>query len=80
MGAHIFLCLQFLCLAFTISRTSAQDLGTWATLVDNAGISSMHTAVTPYNTVILLDRTDIGASELNLPDGRCRYDANDQSL
>ncbi|KAE9447472.1 hypothetical protein C3L33_20630, partial [Rhododendron williamsianum] len=64
----IFLCLQFLCLAFTIIPTSAQDLGTWETLVGNAGISSMHTAVTPYNTVILLDRTDIGASELQLPD------------
>ncbi|KAI8556748.1 hypothetical protein RHMOL_Rhmol05G0278900 [Rhododendron molle] len=80
MGAPIFFCLQLLCSAFTIIPTSAQDLGTWETLVENAGISSMHTAVTPYNNVILLDRTDIGATELMLPDGTCRYDANDQSL
>ncbi|KAI8556741.1 hypothetical protein RHMOL_Rhmol05G0278200 [Rhododendron molle] len=80
MGARIFFCLQFLCLAFTIIPTSAKDLGTWELLVENAGIASMHTAVTRYNTVVLLDRTDIGATELMLPNGKCRYDANDQSL
>jgi hypothetical protein len=40
--------------------------GTWEILLQNAGIASMHTAVTHYNTVVLLDRTDIGASQIPL--------------
>lgn len=32
----------------------------------------MHTAVTHMNTVIMLDRTNIGPSAIKLPDGRCR--------
>jgi hypothetical protein len=37
----------------------------------------MHTAVTHYGTVVFLDRTDIGASQINLPNGECRNDPND---
>ena len=44
-----------------------QDIGTWQIVVANAGIASMHTAVTSYNTVVLLDRTNIGASQILLP-------------
>ncbi|KAJ7529989.1 hypothetical protein O6H91_05G007700 [Diphasiastrum complanatum] len=40
----------------------------------------MHTAVTFYGTVILLDRTDIGASNINLPNGACRNDPSDLRL
>lgn len=54
--------------------------GSWALLVQNAGISSMHTAVTHYGTVIMLDRTDIGPSEINLTNGVCRDDPNDLTL
>nr|PNR54931.1 hypothetical protein PHYPA_005824 [Physcomitrium patens]PNR54932.1 hypothetical protein PHYPA_005825 [Physcomitrium patens] len=46
--------------------------GSWALLNNNAGISSMHTAVTHMNTVIMLDRTNTGPSAIKLPNGRCR--------
>ncbi|KAJ7526523.1 hypothetical protein O6H91_16G010000 [Diphasiastrum complanatum] len=51
--------------------------GSWELLVPNAGIASMHTAVTHFGTVIFLDRTDIGPSQINLPNGRCRDDSSD---
>ncbi len=41
--------------------------GSWELLLQNAGIASMHTALTHFGTLVLLDRTDIGASLLNLP-------------
>ncbi|KAG0575721.1 hypothetical protein KC19_5G025700 [Ceratodon purpureus] len=56
-----------------------QDLGTWEILLANAGIASMHAAVTNYGTVVLLDRTNIGASQIALPNGTCR-DSNDLVL
>ncbi|KAJ7537095.1 hypothetical protein O6H91_12G097000 [Diphasiastrum complanatum] len=40
----------------------------------------MHTAVTYDGTVILLDRTDVGASKINLANGFCRDDPQDQTL
>ncbi|KAI0519106.1 hypothetical protein KFK09_006546 [Dendrobium nobile] len=58
----------------------AQLPGTWELLLENAGIASMHTAVTHFGTVVLLDRTDIGPSELHLPAGHCRYDPKDRAL
>ncbi|KAK4795757.1 hypothetical protein SAY86_028083 [Trapa natans] len=54
--------------------------GSWEILVSNAGIASMHTAVTRFNTVVLLDRTDNGPSRKLLPRGRCRHDPNDPVL
>ncbi|KAI3443057.1 uncharacterized protein J3R85_000419 [Psidium guajava] len=54
--------------------------GTWELLVADAGISSMHTAVTRFNTVVLLDRTNIGPSRLRLPRGHCRLDPRDAAL
>lgn len=44
--------------------------GSWQTVVNNAGIASMHTAVTHYGNVVLLDRTNIGPSQL--PATKCR--------
>lgn len=44
-----------------------QDLGSWQLLLNNSGIASMHTALTHYNTFVLLDRTNIGASQIALP-------------
>ncbi|KAJ7108896.1 hypothetical protein O6H91_Y572600 [Diphasiastrum complanatum] len=58
----------------------AQGQGTWKLLVQNAGISSIHTAVTHFGTVVLLDRTDIGPSMIKLPNGRCRDDSSDLTL
>lgn len=61
-------------------RVSADLPGTWELLLTNAGIASMHTAVTRYGTVVLLDRTDIGPSRKLLPKGHCRYDPHDRAL
>lgn len=62
--------LLFLLFLFTVSRADLP--GKWELLVPDAGIASMHTAVTRFNTVILLDRTHIGPSRKLLPDNRCQ--------
>jgi hypothetical protein len=62
--------------ALLLQQVAAQ--GSWKVIVENAGIASMHTAITHYNTAVLLDRTDIGPSQLPLPNGVCRNDANDE--
>ncbi|PKA51983.1 hypothetical protein AXF42_Ash008212 [Apostasia shenzhenica] len=53
--------------------TYGQLPGSWELLLENAGIASMHTAVTRFGTVVLLDRTNIGPSQLPLPAGHCRH-------
>jgi len=50
-----------------IELVHGQDLGTWEIVVENAGIASMHAAVTHYGTVVLLDRTNTGATQIALP-------------
>lgn len=50
----------------------------YETVVENAGIASMHTAVTHTGAVILLDRTNIGDSQLPLPNGVCRDNPADR--
>ncbi|CAL9770429.1 unnamed protein product [Musa acuminata subsp. burmannicoides] len=70
-------------LLFTCACRSlrAQQLpGTWEVVLEDAGIASMHTAVTRFGTVVLLDRTGIGASRLRLPRSRCRIDPGDSLL
>lgn len=52
--------------------------GYWETVVGNAGISTMHAAVTHYGDVVLLDRTNIGPSQLALGAGKCRDNAADR--
>ncbi|KAG0620948.1 hypothetical protein M758_4G257000 [Ceratodon purpureus] len=51
---------------------SVDAQGTWQIINKNAGIATMHAAVTHFDTVILLDRTNTGATQINLPNGRCR--------
>ncbi|XP_071737545.1 aldehyde oxidase GLOX [Rutidosis leptorrhynchoides] len=73
MKSFIFLLLLHLFFKFTIY--SRADLpGTWELIVPDAGISSMHTAVTRFNTVVLLDRTNIGPTRKHLRKGHCRID------
>lgn len=60
-------------------RVSESLPGSWELLVENAGIASMHTAVTHYGNVVLLDRTDIGESRIPLPPGSCRDNPNDKT-
>jgi hypothetical protein len=82
-------CILMLILSILVIRDQLPELGapfllrvqaqgSWEVVVENAGIASMHTAVTIYNTVVLLDRTDIGPPQLPLPDGECRNDPNDE--
>ncbi|KAI3755178.1 hypothetical protein L1987_54973 [Smallanthus sonchifolius] len=71
--------LHFLFQTFIISSRAALP-GMWDLLVPNAGISSMHTAVTRFNTVILLDRTHIGPTQKHLPPHHCRTDPQDPIL
>ncbi|KAK3226279.1 hypothetical protein Dsin_006141 [Dipteronia sinensis] len=70
--------------AFVITKCTLlaiADLpGTWELLVPDAGVASMHTAVTRFNTVVLLDRTNIGPSRRMLRKGHCRFDKNEQIL
>ncbi|KAL6987680.1 (methyl)glyoxal oxidase [Sarracenia purpurea var. burkii] len=78
------LLLLFLWVAFDVMQNAVvarADLpGAWEMVVPNAGISSMHTAVTRFNTVVLLDRTDIGPSRRMLRKGHCRNDPNEAVL
>ncbi|WVZ17250.1 hypothetical protein V8G54_010232 [Vigna mungo] len=68
-------------LLFLFLAPARADLpGTWEVLVADAGIASMHTVVTRFNTAVLLDRTNIGPSRKLLPKGHCRYDQNDALL
>ncbi|XP_072997481.1 aldehyde oxidase GLOX [Typha latifolia] len=69
----------FILLHVAVAR--AQQLpGTWEVVVEDSGIASMHTAVTRFGTVVLLDRTDIGPSRLPLPADQCRLDPTDRIL
>ncbi|KAJ7520791.1 hypothetical protein O6H91_19G023000 [Diphasiastrum complanatum] len=63
-----------------VAPRSSVAQGSWEILVENAGIASMHSAVTHFGTVVFLDRTDIGASQIALPNGQCRNDPNDLTL
>ncbi|KAK9071599.1 hypothetical protein SSX86_008028 [Deinandra increscens subsp. villosa] len=65
--------LLLLILMHSMLHESRSDLpGSWEVLVHNARIASMHTVVTRFNTVVLLDRTDLSPSE----HGYQRYHCN----
>ncbi|GMH23061.1 hypothetical protein Nepgr_024904 [Nepenthes gracilis] len=62
----------------TIVLFTRADLpGTWELLVADAGIASMHTAVTHFGTVVLLDRTNNGPTRKRLLKSQCRQGSND---
>ncbi|CAA3001850.1 aldehyde oxidase GLOX [Olea europaea subsp. europaea] len=73
---HLLLLLFF----FGFQAALAALPGTWELLVPDAGIASMHTAVTHFNTVVLLDRTHIGPSRKLLPEHHCRPSQGDPLL
>ncbi|GMP50858.1 hypothetical protein CsSME_00017302 [Camellia sinensis var. sinensis] len=79
MSNSIFSFLLFLCLSLLI-MTRADLPRTWEVVVANTGIASMHTVVTRFNTVVLLDRTNIGPSRKMLRKGHCRNDPHDPVL
>jgi hypothetical protein len=61
-----------------VSSPGVSAQGSWQTVVQNAGIATMHAAVTHYSNVVLLDRTNIGDSQLPLPPGVCRKNPQDR--
>ncbi|KAJ7535472.1 hypothetical protein O6H91_12G035400 [Diphasiastrum complanatum] len=76
MRRSVWILLVFFCCC--LDNVHAQ--GSWQLLVKNAGVCSMHAAVTRFGNVVLFDRTDAGASQINLPNGRCRDDPQDLIL
>ncbi|KAG9453071.1 hypothetical protein H6P81_005975 [Aristolochia fimbriata] len=67
MAAHVLQILLAAVLCLLISPTQGDLPGKWELLLEDAGISSMHSAVTHLGTVVLLDRTNNGPSRLPLP-------------
>ncbi|KAJ0548635.1 putative galactose oxidase [Helianthus annuus] len=67
----------FILLATASYPTTA---GSWSLLQPTIGISAMHMQLLPTDRVIIFDRTDFGASNISLPDGKCREDQNDYVL
>ncbi|XP_071705511.1 aldehyde oxidase GLOX-like [Rutidosis leptorrhynchoides] len=62
-----------LLIIWVVLKESRSDLpGTWELLVSNARIASMHTAVTRFSTVVLLDRTDLSPTEERNDRYHCR--------
>lgn len=45
--------------------------GHWFLLHSSVGVSAMHMQLLKNNKVVIFDRTDMGPSNLSLPDGRC---------
>ncbi|PHT81709.1 hypothetical protein T459_14724 [Capsicum annuum] len=49
-------------------------------LMSNIGISAMHMKLLNNDRVVMYDRTDFGASNISLPNGKCRNNPNDLAL
>ncbi|XP_042504603.1 aldehyde oxidase GLOX-like [Macadamia integrifolia] len=62
------------------SVTQAAQGGEWKLLKTNIGVSAMHMQLLNNDRVIIFDRTDYGPSKINLPEGKCRDDPNEQAL
>ncbi|MCE3214602.1 hypothetical protein HAX54_052855 [Datura stramonium] len=54
--------------------------GKWDLLMSNIGISAMHMQLLNNDRVVMYDRTDFGASNISLPNGKCRNNPNDLAL
>ncbi|CAA7042611.1 unnamed protein product [Microthlaspi erraticum] len=71
-------CLRYLALFLLLSFHVASGAGgTWNLLLQNVGISSMHSQLLYNDRVIMFDRTNFGPSNISLPDGACRDNPND---
>lgn len=73
------LCCLLLVIGFC-SAAQAENRDNWEIVVQNAGVSAMHMALTHTNKVIIFDRTDFGQSSIKLPNGKCRRDSSDLAL
>ncbi|KAL3639098.1 hypothetical protein CASFOL_017005 [Castilleja foliolosa] len=64
----------------TSSTAAAPGGGKWDLLLSNIGISAMHMQLLNNDRVVILDHTDFGASNISLPNNRCRNNSRDQTL
>ncbi|KAF5818030.1 putative galactose oxidase [Helianthus annuus] len=62
------------------TTTTTKPSGKWTLLQPNIGITAMHMQLLPNDRVLIYDRTDFGASNLSLANGKCREDQNDVIL
>ncbi|XP_049392029.1 aldehyde oxidase GLOX1-like [Solanum stenotomum] len=62
-----------------LNLANAAD-GKWDLLMSNIGISAMHMQLLNNDRVIMYDRTDFGASNISLPNGKCRNNPKDLAL
>lgn len=75
------LCLFLLAFgSLFINDANAVTAGNWHVLIENAGVSAMHMALTNKGTVIMFDRSDYGPSQLRLANGDCRDDPLELAL
>lgn len=67
------LCLCLCLLAVAATGVGGQQVlqGSWEVMVPNAGIASMHTAISRYGHAILLDRMSSGPSQIDLTSSEC---------
>ncbi|KAG7024168.1 Aldehyde oxidase GLOX1, partial [Cucurbita argyrosperma subsp. argyrosperma] len=61
-------------LLFSAQPLTEEGRGSWQLLLKNVGISSMHAQLLSNDRVVIFDRTDFGASNLSLPQGKCLRD------
>lgn len=77
-----------LLLCLSLPRMTLSDLaipmtlmsGYWSMMRQSVGVSAMHMQLLHDGKVLIFDRTDFGPSNLSLPNGRCRYNPNDNVL
>ncbi|KAJ4909265.1 glyoxal oxidase-related protein [Raphanus sativus] len=66
--------LFFLLLSFQAASVAG---GTWELLLNDVGISAMHSQLLINDRVIMYDRSNFGPSKISLPNGACRDSPND---
>ncbi|KVH87618.1 aldehyde oxidase GLOX1-like [Cynara cardunculus var. scolymus] len=72
--------LLFLILILHHLPPSSAAGGHWSLLLPAIGITAMHMQLLPNDRLVIFDRTDFGASNISLADGKCRTDQNDMAL
>ncbi|CAN7041221.1 aldehyde oxidase GLOX [Brassica rapa] len=66
--------ILLLILSFNVASGAG---GTWKLLLNDVGISAMHSQLLINDRVIMYDRSNFGPSKISLPSGACRDSPND---
>ena len=66
--------ILLLLLSFNVASGAG---GTWKLLLNDVGISAMHSQLLINDRVIMYDRSNFGPSKISLPSGACRDSPND---